>query len=313
MKDLKIERAQGALIGALLGDAIGTQVEFVDPAELACMSAAELLQFQDFGPWHTLPGQPNEDGELLLLQIRMLVYQQSYAPAPALQAYHYWLKTDPFTVDPAFQQALISGANDRDFGAQALARLTPIALLGVRYPLSQVATWAIEDTALTHSSLLCQQISGLYAMMLAAIVNEGLDADAVLTRIPQWAGELDADPIIQYAIEQAIFLPSTAELRRDFAALAALQNVLFQLHYAKSIGEALVDTMRLGGDTGTNCVIVAAVFGALAGLSALPTEWCERLAQCRPQEGVTGVDQPRPEVFWPGSANDLVAQLLSLQ
>jgi ADP-ribosylglycohydrolase len=313
MKDPTLERAQGALFGALLGDAIGTQVEFLDPVELAGLPAAELLQFQECGPWHTLPGQPNEDGELLLLQTRMLVYQQAYAEAPALQAYHYWLKTDPFTVDPAFQQALITGASDRDYGAQALARVAPIALMGVHYSLPQIAAWAMQDTALTHSSVICQQISGLYAMMLAEIVDKGLAAAEVLEHLSQWADELDVDPLVHQTIEQALFLPSTVELRRQFAALAAFQNLIFQLNYAKSIGEALVDTMRLGGDTGTNCVIIGAVFGALAGYSELPADWCETLNNCRPQEGVTGVDQPRPEVFWPGSASALVAELLGLQ
>lgn len=313
MKDPILERAQGALVGALLGDAIGTQVEFLDPVELAGLPAAELLRFQEFGPWHTLPGQPNEDGELLLLQTRMLIYQKSYAEAPALQAYHYWLNTDPFTVDPAFQQALITGASDRDFGAQALARITPIAMMGVHYSLPQIAAWAMQDTALTHSSVVCQQISGLYAMLLAEVIDKGLDATRVLEHLAQWAEELAVDPLVQQAIEQAIFLPSTTESRRQFAALAAFQNLIFQLHYAKSIGEALVDTMRLGGDTGTNCVIVGAVFGALAGYSQLPADWLETLQNCRPQEGVTGVDQPRPEVFWPGSATSLVEELLALQ
>jgi ADP-ribosylglycohydrolase len=313
MIDPTLERAQGALIGALLGDAIGTQVEFLDPVELAGLPAAALLQFQECGPWHTLPGQPNEDGELLILQTRMLVYQQSYAEAAALQAYHYWLKTDPFTVDPAFQQALITGASDRDYGAQALARLAPIAMMGVHYSLPQIAAWAMQDTALTHSSVICQQISGLYAMLLAEIIDKGLDAPQVLDHLQQWAEALAVDPLILQAIEQAIFLPSSPETRRQFAALAAFQNVIFQLHYAKSMGEALVDTMRLGGDTGTNCVIVGAVFGALAGYSHLPAEWREVLDNCRPQEGVTGVDQPRPDVLWPGSAKALVAELVALK
>lgn len=313
MNTTTLDRAQGALVGALIGDAIGTQVEFIDPAELSSLPAAELLSFQECGPWHTLAGQPNEDGELLLLQSRMLVFQKAYSEAAALQAYHYWLKTDPFTVDPAFQQALITGPSARDFGCQALARLTPIAMMGLHYPLAQVANWAMQDTALTHSSLLCQQLSGFYAMMLAEIIDQGLSQEQVVNKLADWAELLDVEPAILQAIDQGLFMPSSAQLRHDHPALATFQNLVFQLHYAKSMGEALVDTMRLGGDTGTNSVIIAAVFGALVGYSHIPIEWREQLLNCRPQEGVTGVDQPRPDIFWPASALELVEQLVSLE
>ncbi len=313
MNTTTLDRAQGALVAALIGDAIGTQVEFIDPSELASLPAADLLSFQEHGPWHTLAGQPNEDGELLLLQTRMLVFQQAYSEAAALQAYHYWLKTDPFTVDPAFQQALITGPSARDFGCQALARLVPIAMMGLHFPISQIANWAMQDTALTHSSLICQQLSGFYAMMLAEIIDQGLTQDEVVNKLSTWAEMLSVEPAILHALDQGLFMPSNAQLRHDYPALATFQNLVFQLHYAKSIGEALVDTMRLGGDTGTNSVIIAAVFGAFVGYSQLPAEWREQLLNCRPQEGVTGVDQPRPDIFWPASALELAEQLVSLE
>lgn len=95
--------------------------------------------------------------------------------------------------------------------------------------------------------------------------------------------------------------------------LAALQNVLFQLLYAKSYNDALVDTLRQGGDTGTRASIVGAVFGALSGVSGLSDEHLAALAQCRPQEGVTGVDQPRPDMVWPQDCLALAKQLVELE
>jgi hypothetical protein len=59
-------------------------------------------------------------------------------------------------------------------------------------------------------------------------------------------------------------------------------------------------------------VIVAAVFGAIGGIEQVPQEWRDALKNCRPQDGVTGVEQPRDEVFWPVEAELLAQQLTEL-
>ncbi len=307
-----LQRAQGALTAALTADALGTQFEFCQPAELRRKPAAELLQLQDCGPWHTLAGQPTEEGELMLLQARMLVYSRQYQEAEALGAYRYWLGTEPFALGASLQRALVGGADERDFTANALARLTPLCILGVHFSLPQIAAWAMADTALTQSSVFMQQLSGLYAMLLAKAIDQDTDADRLYQDVVLWAEELKVDIQIRHSIEQALFMPGSNELRQQNPALAAFQNLLFQLLYARSLGEAMVDTIRLGGDTGTNSVIVAAVFGALAGIDGVPQEWRDTLTNCRPQEGVTGVEQPRDDMFWPGQSESLAQQLIAL-
>jgi ADP-ribosyl-[dinitrogen reductase] hydrolase len=307
-----LQRAQGALYAALAADALGSQFEFCQPAELRRKPAAELMQLQDYGPWHTLAGQPTEDGELILLQARMLVYCRGYQEEQALAAYRYWLSTEPFALGASLQRALLSGADERDYSANAMARLTPLSILGIHHSLPQIAAWAMADTALTQNAAIMQQLSGLYAMLLAKAIDSGSDADTLYQDVEGWAAELKVDVQIRHSIQQALFMPASAELRQQNPALAAWQNLLFQLLYAKSFGEAVVDTIRQGGDTGTNTVIVAAVFGAIHGLTGVPQEWCSTLDGCKPQEGVTGVDQPRDEMFWPGAARTLVQQLVSL-
>ena len=44
--------------------------------------------------------------------------------------------------------------------------------------------------------------------------------------------------------------------------------------------------------------------------SQLPQEWRDALKNCRPQDGVTGVEQPRDDIFWPVEA-ELLAQHLT--
>lgn len=309
----QLNRAQGAFAGALIGDALGSQVEFMALAEIRRLLDEQLLTLHDGGPWHTLAGQPTEDGELMLLLARQLVYTRAYDAAQSLQTYRYWLKSEPFAVTPETQYALSEGALDDEFHAGPLARIVPLTILGVHFSGPQIAAWAMADCALTHNSGLAQQIVALYAMLLARAIDESTTADSLYQDAKVWAQELRCEPLVRHAIDEALFMPGSQELMERYPMLAALQNVLFQLLYATSFEDAIVDTLRQGGDTGTRATIVAAVFGALAGVSELSEEHLSVLAQCRPQEGVTGVDQPRPDMVWPQDCLALAKQLVELE
>lgn len=308
----KLNRAQGALAGALIGDALGSQVEFMALADVRRLQDAQLLTLHDGGPWHTLAGQPTEDGELILLLARQLVYCRAYDAQQALQTYRYWLKSEPFAVTPETQYALSEGALDDEFHAGPLARIVPLALLGVHFSAPQVAAWAMADCALTHNSGLAQQVSALYAMLLARAIDEETDANSLYQDAKVWANELRCEPLVRHSIDEALFMPGSQELMERYPMVAALQNLLFQLLYARSFADALVDTLRQGGDTGTRATIVAALFGAITGGDGLDPRHLEVLQQCKPQEGVTGVDQPRPDMVWPLDSLNLARQLVEL-
>lgn len=309
----QLARAQGALAGALIGDALGSQVEFMALTETRRLLDEQLLTLHEGGPWHTLAGQPTEDGELMLLLARQLVYSRAYDPQQTLQTYRYWLKSEPFAVTPETQYALSEGALDDEFHAGPLARIVPLAILGVHFSTPQIASWAMADCAITHNSLLAQQLVALYAMVLTHAIDEETDADTLYQDVKVWAHELRCEPIVRHAIDEAFFLPGSQELMERYPMLAALQNLLFQLLYAKSFDDALVDTLRQGGDTGTRATIVGAVFGALATVDGLSSSQLDTLAHCKPQEGVTGVDQPRPDMVWPGDCLQLAKQLVELE
>jgi len=308
----KVDRAQAALVSFLAADALGVQVEFMSAEQRLSLDTSSLLTLQEAGPWHTLAGQPTEDGELVMLQARMLSYYGCYREDTAWQAYQYWLKTDPFAIAPALQRALTHQPSEHDCSLSALSRQLPIAILGVHFSLPQVAAWAMQDTALTQPSLLCQQASGLYAMLLAKAIDEETSADGLYQDLQQWARDLKVDPVLRQLIDQALFMPPANYQDPAQPVLCALHNAIWQMLYAKSVSEAIVESIRPGGDTGSHAAIAAALVGAIYGKSSLRRDWLETLQQCRPQEGVTGVDQPRPESLWPIDAAELAKTLVEM-
>ena len=93
--------------------------------------------------------------------------------------------------------------------------------------------------------------------------------------------------------------------------LTAFHNTLWQLLHAPNLEEALVDTVMRGGDTDTNATICGALLGAVYGRKAIPTQWVDRLLNCRPEAENPHVRRPRPECFWPVDALELAERLIS--
>jgi ADP-ribosylglycohydrolase len=308
----KIDRAQTALWSFLAADALGVQVEFLPADERLSRDQQTLLTMQEAGPWQTLAGQPTEDGELAILQARMLLFYGCYREDTAWQAYQYWLHTDPFAIAPALQRALTHHPSEHDCSLAALSRLVPISIMGVHFSLPQIAAWAMQDTALTQPALICQQASGLYAMLLAKAIDEGTSADELYQDLQQWARDLKVDTVLKQLIDQALFMPPANYQDPAQPVLCAFHNAIWQMLYAKTVSEAITDSIRHGGDTGSYAAIAAALVGAIQGSSSLRTDWIAAMQSCKPQEGVTGVDQPRPEAVWPTDAAELAKKLVEM-
>lgn len=308
----QIYRAQACWLSFFAAEALGVQVEFMQSAERHALSSRQLLALHEQGPWRTLAGQPTEDGELVLLLGRMLQFYRRYDEQQALHAYHYWLQTDPFAVSTAFQHALKVQPEERDYSSTALVRLLPIACMGVHVSLPQIAAWAIEDTSLTQPALLCQQVSALYAMALAKAIDEGCDAMTLYHDLKEWAVELKVEYAVHQVIEQALFMPPTDFTTPIKPVLCAFHNAIWQLLYAQSVEEAIQETILQGGDTGTNAAIAAALVAAVQGIPERGDQWLSTIEQCKPQEGVTGVEQPRPESLWPRDIMQLAEQIICL-
>ncbi len=307
----QIYRAQAAWVSFLAAEILGSQVEFLTSQQRYQFTDHQLLRFQEQNPWRTLPGQPTEDGELVLLLGRMLQFYRSYHAEHALHAYQYWLQTDPFAASTAISHALKVQPEERDFCATALARVMPIACLGVHVSASEVAAWAMADTALTQPAALCQQASALYAMMLAKAIATGADAETLYQDLQQWAVELNVEYALHKVIEQALFMPPADFTTPIKPVLCAFHNAVWQMLYAKSVEDAISETIRQGGDTGTNAAVAAALVAALQGMPDSGDVWLSAFTECKPQEGVTGVEQPRPQALWPQDVMLLAEQLIT--
>lgn len=325
------DRAQGALLGQLIGDALGSQVEFMTDAQISQAYPEGVRQLGPSSVHGTLPGQPTDDSELALCLARTLVEKGRYDADSTLKSYRFWLDSKPFSLGRTIASALRGTPVPDSQANGALMRVSPLGIFGAFAPAAKVARWAREDAALTHVNPICGQVNALYASALAVTIRDELTGPQVYDFISE-ASRLPVDDADQPGLVRSHF--SEADFRSAEATVAkwvrqagsgqlpdyfpqmgwvhlAFHNALWQLRNATDFESALVETVGLGGDTDTNGAIAGAILGAVFGAEAIPQSWIDTVLACRPDATNPKAALPRPEIFWPVDCLELADKLLA--
>jgi ADP-ribosyl-[dinitrogen reductase] hydrolase len=297
-----LPRAQGALLGHVVGDSLGALVEGKPAAEVAQLYPGGLRELADGGVYKTLAGQPTDDSEMALTLARSLARERKYDAAKVLDAYRAWLTSRPVDVGVTTERGLLGLAASDSESNGSLMRVAPIGIWAAGDPALAART-ARDDSALTHANPVCLDSCAAYCAAIAAGVAGGsVEAmfDAALSHSKGPAHE---------AIKRA----AKGNAPADFFAhptwsLVALQNAFFCLK-TLSFEEAIVHTVGCGGDTDTNAAVAGALAGAFHGRTDVPPRWLLPVLACRPL-AEAGALRPRPIEYWPDDLLELAEALL---
>jgi ADP-ribosylglycohydrolase len=290
-----------------------------------------------------MAGQPTDDSELALLLARTLVAREAFHQEAVARAYagwcHGWTHADepnacahdwcqPFDVGNTTRLALGAvSTEDAEAGRAAerataaahmesqangaLMRVSPLGIWGAFRSPEEVSEAARQDARLTHPNQVCQDASAVFAVTLAAAIREGLTPPLTYARALAFATSRPIEPAVVTALQSAAHEPPRDFMRQQGWVLMALQNAFYRLLHASNMEEAVVETVRAGGDTDTNAAICGALLGAVHGRDAVPTGWRRMVLSCRPMPGHPGVKQPRPAIYWPTDALIVAERLLA--
>ena len=307
-----LERAQGCLLGQLVGDALGSLVEFKTPDEIRREYPDGVRDLADGGTWNTIAGQPTDDSEMALMLARSLVEERRYIREAAREAYVGWLDSGPFDCGMTVAAGLRGHPNPESQANGALMRISPLGIFGAKHAAEEVADWARQDAAITHPHLVCLQANALMALAIAHAVREGGNASDLYERILAWANDIAVDESLLEAIEGAAEAPPADYVQLQGWVLIAFRNALWQLLHAPDPEHAIIDSVMRGGDTDTNAAIAGALLGAVHGRNAIPERWVNCILNCRPEAGRPHVRRPRPKQFWPIDALELAGRLIGI-
>jgi ADP-ribosylglycohydrolase len=302
--EARLARAAGCLLGQVIGDSLGAQVEFKSAAEIARQFPGGVRDLGDGGVFNTMAGQPTDDSEMALALARSLVSQGKFLPEKVLDAYREWLQTRPVDIGMTTERGLLGLHTTESESNGSLMRISPLGIWAAGDP-GRAAEAARRDSALTHPNPVCLEACAGYAAAIAAGVG-GAGREAMLdAALGHCAGRARA------AIEAGFRGARPQSYEKNIGwVLIALQNAFFQLG-THGLEAALVDTVARGGDTDTNAAIAGALLGACHGREAIPARWILPVLSCRPL-AEAGALRPRPMAFWPDDLLELAGALLAL-
>jgi ADP-ribosylglycohydrolase/fructose-1,6-bisphosphatase/inositol monophosphatase family enzyme len=303
--DARLPRAQGAFLGQVIGDSLGSRVEAKPAGEIAKLFPGGLRELGDGGVYHTMAGQPTDDSELALTLARTLLREGRYDKVKMLDAYRAWLTSRPVDVGVTTENGLLGRGNATSESNGSLMRVSPLGIWAAGDP-PLAASLAREDSALTHANEVCLEACAAYCAAIAAGVAGAAPremADAALTHSRGAAND---------AIQRAARgVAPTGYFSHASSVIVSLQNAFWCL-FRHGFEEALVTTVAQGGDTDTNAAVCGALLGAHYGRAGIPSRWIYPVLACRPLTEA-GALRPRPAEYWPDDVLELAEALLLLR
>jgi ADP-ribosyl-[dinitrogen reductase] hydrolase len=297
-----LSRAQGALLGQVIGDSLGARVEAKPAAEIARLYPGGLRELGDGGVYHMIAGQPTDDSEMALTLARSIVGEKKYDAAKMLDAYRAWLTSRPVDVAVTNERGLLGLVTTDSESNGSLMRVAPIGIWACGDPALAART-ARDDSALTHNNPSCLDACAAYCAAIAAGVAGASREEMFAAAAAHAKGP--AHEAVKRAAKGA---PPADYFTHPTWVLVSLQNAFYCLK-ALSFEEALVHTVSHGGDTDTNAALAGALLGAHYGREAIPPRWILPVLACRPL-AEAGALRPRPIEYWPDDVLELAEALL---
>jgi len=316
----RFDRALGSMLGMVIGDALGSQVEFKTEWTIKAGYPNGVCDLADSPVWHTLAGQPTDDSELGITLARSIVRMGRYDPEDAASGYGRWYLSQPFdcgnTTRLAFSAAAraVAGSaraagDGADQGSQSNGSLMRIAPIGIwAADPHHAARVASEDSTLSHPHPVCRAACAAFAAAISAALL-GADRPAMLQTALRTAEATNVAPVVE-SLRQAAAGVAPAEFQHQMGwVITSLQNAFYHLAAGTPVEPALIETVGHGGDTDTNASIAGALLGAADGRASLPMRWMLPVLTCRPDPGLHPA-RPRPDEYWPDDLLDLTEALL---
>ena len=285
-----LSRARGALMGLVVGDAVGTTNEF-QPAG----SFEPITDMVGGGVFGLEPGQWTDDTSMALCLADSLLAQGRYDSFDVMERYDRWYKEGYrsstgtcFDIGNQVTRSLwdfreqqrvpTSAERTTSAGNGAIMRLAPMVIAGFRSrsPREVVATARLSARE-THFSVEAEAATEVFAALLVGALL-GWSPEQLMD--VSWASTGAAfDEMAARVISPDPQVRASWEAETSGYIVNGLRLAVHGLLDFPSFKDATLAIANMGGDSDTNAAIYGQLGGAFYGVEAIPASWRTTLYQ----------------------------------
>ena len=307
-------RAQGALLGCAVGDALGiTQEIFVERPNHHDFTVQQVLEqrvsrkarglqteLEGGGPWEHVTleaGEWTDDTAMLLCLCDSILQYTTVDTADLVTKFRSWwyqgynacrhkmslglggnTQEALERFDPEHPLALTGGSNpDTDAGNGALMRLAPV-LVYWHQDLDTAMVMARKQAQITHNVQEVMDTCALMTFIMWQAIN-GMDKAAILDLLPSLEGEFVHAEVAELAMSNAKWrtAPEHSIITLPSRCLWTLEAALWCIFNTSTFENAVLKAVNLGGDADTVGAITGQIAGAMYGVKCIPGRWLQGL------------------------------------
>ena len=297
---LSSEAIRGAVLGHVIGDALGVPVEFFPREKL---DDSPVSQMQSNGTHHMPKGTWSDDSSMMLCTLMSIVEKETLDFDDMMSRFSRWVKEGymtphgkPFGIGRSTLSSLgrywrgeiatkCGGTTEKDNGNGSLMRILPVVLYNAFASDVLTDQEKIRNvcmvSSLTHAHPRAYMACGIYSFILEEVlekpnkssVHAGLDNARNFfecnseSRYYERLFSIDFGSLPKTAIKSSGYVVDTLE-----AAVWCILN-------SDSYKEAVLQAVNLGGDTDTIAAVAGGLAGALYTYSALEQEWLDAIVK----------------------------------
>lgn len=290
MNQLGSEQSRAALLGHLVGDAVGVPYEFQSKDRIPAPDSIDMRPPAGFDRSHphVPPGAWSDDGALTLALLHSLQSDPQLNLADAATRMLAWLRKGTYSSDgivfdcgitvrmglSTFERgtpAEVSGlADSSSNGNGALMRSTACLLVPFSGEHALVSR-AMQQGVCTHRHLRSQVTCAAYALMCWRVGSEGAGvAEAVLGAFDWLRTHLDHDALQELdVLEDA----KGRDPRGTGYVVDTFWSAVWAVRNSGSYKECIQAAIGLGEDTDTTACVAGAIAGLVYGEKGIPEDW----------------------------------------
>lgn len=294
----------GVLYGNCIGDALGTRYEFSSKEKATNKVTQDIqnnfLPMLGGGPFKTEPGQISDDAEMTISLLTSIVNNSSYDQDDVAQQYIKWFNTNPVDIGNTIKRSLrtrnlsqnsaemIKNSKELNISSLSNGVLMRVSPLGVYAAHSKISSSELKDLVdqecdLTHPNPIIKDAVFIYCMAIKYAIL-GIDKESIYKKLLKKVTEprvkivlkdsrdnLYPSYLIDDKIKEIYVCPDSKKYQGYFGI--AFQMAFYELFNSKDFESALVNIIKMGGDTDTNAAISGALLGAYYGLDSINKNW----------------------------------------